>query len=313
MNATQTLEETANDFESIKERFLMRFEKKEYDELVRPIEEKWRKLINNQPQNKKAEAPAKSNGILAECNIECRHDRIRNIYSYEWQNLSREDEIFVSKNQWSLSIWSINQQKCMITLKICDIVQREKQLFVIDQYVILEDDILIVSMRNKKDTKILAFKIPKISDLNDFALDHLVIMPEEAIGSYEITGRVSLMKDTLLSKERIYLINEVSRNENVLYWFYVQETLTEYDDISISFVKVIEQKFDSEIHDICEWLEGPEHYLLMLFGRTYEVYNLKINEENEADKIAFKKMDGAHGILLPPNLTEYYFKIQHWK
>ena len=105
----------------------------------------------------------------------------------------------------------------MITLKICDIVQREKQLFVIDQYVILEDDILIVSMRNKKDTKILAFKIPKISDLNDYGLDHLVIMPEEAIGSYEITGRVSLMKDTLLSKERIYLINEVSRNENVLY------------------------------------------------------------------------------------------------
>ena len=43
------------------------------------------------------------------------------------------------------------------------------------------------------------------------------------------------------------------------------------------------------------------------------IENLKINEENEADKIAFKKMDGAHGILLPPNLTEYYFKIQHFE
>lgn len=123
-------------------------------------------------------------------------------------------------------------------------------MFVIDQYTIIDEDILVVALRNKKDTRIQAYKLPSISDLNSSDIDHLVILPEEAIGSYDVTGRITMMKDSLLSTDRLYFVAETSdRNENMLTCLYLEEYLTESEDIQIKFQKMFETKFNNEIMD----------------------------------------------------------------
>ena len=311
---------TSNIFDKLeekKEEFLMKFEKKILDDLLKSIEDNFSSIFEEQKNN--AYLIQKwfvNNNIIDEKTVKFTSDVIRNIYKFNLKNSettsNSNESMFLTKNSCSVWIWSVELKKWIVKVQFGDITQRDKQSFVIDTWTILSYDILIISIRNKKDSKILIYKIPTVEELKDLGTDYLVYSEQEWIGSFDIVGRVCLIKDSLLNSEVFYMIAELNDKFNLLV-MKLQEKVIEDEELQMiaSLHKLFEKPLISDIMDLWEITSGIfSNHLVILYGRKYEIYLISQDEYKEANFLKFTKIEGHYGILLPPEFMEYYHKVK---
>ena len=300
-----------------KDKFLMKFEKKILEDLQTLVKQNVKSIIEEQKCNvSDIQRCLISNNIIDEKSVKYPFDIIRNIYKFKSMEDDKsegtKDRMFLTKNSWSVCVWSVELMKWIMNVQICDITQREKQTHVIDSWTILSSDILAIIIRNKIETKILAYKIPTMEDLKDLGTDYLEYSENEWFGSFDIQGRVWMIKNSLLNSEYFYLIIE-SNDKYVLQVMKLQEKANDKDklEIIISLNKVSEKQLTSDIMDVWELSNGPfANHLVLLYGRNYEIYSITQNEYKEGAFIKFTKIEGHYGILLPPHFLEYYHRVR---
>lgn len=304
--------------EDRKDEFLMKFEKKELDEILNKVDKRFTQLFKEQKQKAALEPQnfSRNGSILEERIVKFQKDVIRGLYPfYRREDIMSpnwvKDNSFITKNNGSVWIWNLELQRCIVTIQICDITQRDKQLYVIDKCTIVDNDLLVIIIRSKKASKILVYKIPTIEELQSLDIDEITYSDTECIGSHQFQGIVSVLKDSLFDPDKFYIIVDWD-NKFTFKVMQICEEVKEEEkpDITAKINEIHQIELTKEALDICDWPTGPlKNHMIFLYGRHYEIHAIKLDEYKDLDYKSMYVVQGNYGILLPPNLIEYYHRV----
>jgi hypothetical protein len=304
--------------EEVKDDFLMRFERKQMEVVMKKIEDRFRRLLNEQEETKNPHPfQNDKNNVEEEKIIKIEQDVVKGVYKYQ----PRDTEYFAVRNRdtlaiirWasSICIFNLSLKHQILEIKLGDITKRETIKFVVDAWVILGNNVLIVALRSKQQTKLVSFMIPTMEEIESLRWREISLDQSDSLGWYCFNGRVSTIKNSLLNSEVFYLFTE----DNSQFSFQIMQISESTKDeealeIWVNIEEVYSQKLKSEVLDFWECSGGLlANHLVMLDGRNYEIYRLDKDEYGEINFRAVQKLKISIGILLPEEAIDYYHTVK---